>query len=56
MIKDLSGRERLVLAPMVILILVLGFYPKPLLDVVNPSVSATLTSVGVSVDANQGGN
>jgi NADH-quinone oxidoreductase subunit M len=56
MIKDLNGRERLVLAPMVILILLLGFYPKPLLDVVNPSVSATLTSVGVSVDANQGGN
>jgi NADH-quinone oxidoreductase subunit M len=55
-IKDLSGRERLVLAPMVILILVLGFYPKPLLDVVNPSVGATLSSVGVSVAATQGGN
>jgi NADH-quinone oxidoreductase subunit M len=55
-VKDLSGRERLVLAPMVILILVLGFYPKPLLDVVNPSVGATLSSVGVSVDATQGGN
>ncbi|HEV3361341.1 MAG TPA: NADH-quinone oxidoreductase subunit M [Pseudonocardiaceae bacterium] len=56
MISDLNGREKLVLAPMVILILLLGFYPKPLLDVVNPSVGATLTSVGVSVDANQGGN
>ncbi len=48
-ITDLSGRERWVLAPLVVLILLLGFYPKPLLDIVNPSVGATLTSVGVSV-------
>jgi NADH-quinone oxidoreductase subunit M len=48
-ISDLSGRERWVLAPMVVLILLLGFYPKPLLDIVNPSVGATLSSIGVSV-------
>jgi NADH-quinone oxidoreductase subunit M len=48
-IRDLSGRERWVLAPMVVLILLLGFYPKPLLDIVNPSVGATLHSIGVSV-------
>jgi NADH-quinone oxidoreductase subunit M len=46
-IPDLNGREKLVLAPLVILVLLLGFYPKPLLDVVNPSVTATLQSVGV---------
>ena len=50
-IRDLSGRERWVLAPLVVLILLLGFYPKPLLDIVNPSVGATLQSVTV-----QGGN
>jgi NADH-quinone oxidoreductase subunit M len=50
--RDLSTRERVVLAPLVILILVLGFYPKPLLDVVGPSVQQTL----VSVQAGQGGN
>jgi len=44
-IKDLSGREKWVLAPLVALILLLGFYPKPLLDVVTPSVDATLQSV-----------
>ncbi|HVV24177.1 MAG TPA: NADH-quinone oxidoreductase subunit M [Pseudonocardiaceae bacterium] len=44
-IRDLNGRERWVLAPLVILILLLGFYPKPLLDIVNPSVNATLSSV-----------
>ncbi|HEY0804980.1 MAG TPA: NADH-quinone oxidoreductase subunit M [Pseudonocardiaceae bacterium] len=48
-IRDLSGRERWVLAPMVVIILLLGFYPKPLLDIVNPAVGATLNSVGVSV-------
>jgi NADH-quinone oxidoreductase subunit M len=46
-ITDLGGRERWVLAPMVILILLLGFYPKPLLDIVNPSVGATVQAVTV---------
>jgi NADH-quinone oxidoreductase subunit M len=45
---DLSGREIAVLAPLVALILVLGIYPKPVLDVLTPSVGATLTDVGVS--------
>lgn len=53
-ITDLSGRERWVLAPLVVLILLLGFYPKPLLDIVNPSVGATLHSVGVSADYDSG--
>jgi NADH-quinone oxidoreductase subunit M len=44
---DLGGRERWVLAPMVVLILLLGFYPKPLLDIVNPSVNATVQAVTV---------
>ncbi|HEX5119544.1 MAG TPA: NADH-quinone oxidoreductase subunit M [Pseudonocardiaceae bacterium] len=47
MIRDLSGFERMVLAPVVVLILLLGFYPKPLLDIVNPSVTATVQQVSV---------
>jgi len=47
-ISDLSRREKIVLAPLVALILVLGIYPKPVLDVINPSVGATLTEVGLS--------
>jgi NADH-quinone oxidoreductase subunit M len=47
MVRDLSGAERLVLAPVVVLILLLGFYPKPLLDIVNPSVTATVQQVSV---------
>jgi NADH-quinone oxidoreductase subunit M len=53
-ISDLSTRERIVIAPLLVLVLGLGFYPKPLLDVVGPSVSATLSSVGVS-DASAAG-
>ena len=30
------------------LFLVLGFYPKPMLDVINPAVEATLQDVGLS--------
>jgi NADH-quinone oxidoreductase subunit M len=45
---DLSGRERLAVAPLVILILVLGVFPKPMLDIIEPSVEATMQHVGVS--------
>ncbi|MGH3435391.1 MAG: NADH-quinone oxidoreductase subunit M [Sciscionella sp.] len=51
-IKDLSVREKAVLAPLLALVLVLGFYPSPLLDAVGPSVSQTLSSVV----GTQGGN
>ncbi|AGM03119.1 MULTISPECIES: NADH-quinone oxidoreductase subunit M [Amycolatopsis japonica group] len=44
-IKDLGGREIAILAPMVVLIIALGFYPKPVLDTITPSVQATMSSV-----------
>ncbi|MEU3273771.1 NADH-quinone oxidoreductase subunit M [Saccharomonospora sp. NPDC006951] len=44
-IKDLSVKEIAVLAPLVVLIVGLGFYPKPVLDTVTPSVEATLSAV-----------
>ncbi|NUT19402.1 MAG: NADH-quinone oxidoreductase subunit M [Hamadaea sp.] len=40
--KDISKREILVVAPLIALLLLLGFYPKPVLDVINPAVSVTL--------------
>jgi NADH-quinone oxidoreductase subunit M len=46
--RDLSLRETVVVAPLVALILLLGVYPKPVLDVINPAVQATLTDVGKS--------
>ncbi len=45
--KDLNRREVTALAPLVLLIVVLGFFPKPLLSVINPAVDHTMTRVGV---------
>ncbi len=47
-ISDLDGREKAVLIPLVVLIVGIGIYPKPVLDVITPSVDATMTSVGLS--------
>jgi NADH-quinone oxidoreductase subunit M len=44
--RDLSLRESLTLAPLIALIVVLGVYPKPLLDTITPAVTATLTQAG----------
>ncbi|MDQ1483377.1 MAG: NADH-quinone oxidoreductase subunit, partial [Actinomycetota bacterium] len=46
--RDLSHRERWVVAPLVVAFLVLGFYPKPVLDAINPAVARTLHYVGVT--------
>ncbi|MGI8576851.1 MAG: NADH-quinone oxidoreductase subunit M [Nocardioidaceae bacterium] len=45
---DLRPREVVALAPLVALILVLGFFPQPALNAVNPTVSALLHHLGVS--------
>jgi NADH-quinone oxidoreductase subunit M len=43
--RDLSGREIWAVAPLLVLVVVLGIYPKPVLDVIRPAVNATLTDV-----------
>lgn len=45
---DLSKREIGVLTPLIVLILVLGFFPGPVLDVINPTAAATMTEVGLA--------
>jgi NADH-quinone oxidoreductase subunit M len=47
---DLSGREKWVMAPLVALILVLGVYPKPIFDVINPAVHHSLANVSITSD------
>ena len=47
-IPDLRRFEVLALAPLIALIVLLGFYPQPLLDVIDPSVGAALEQVGVA--------
>ncbi|GES32924.1 NADH-quinone oxidoreductase subunit M [Streptomyces angustmyceticus] len=59
---DLRVRELVVVAPLIVLLLFLGVYPKPLTDLVNPAVDHTLSVVDkkdpkppVQVDAVPGG-
>ncbi|WP_051684319.1 NADH-quinone oxidoreductase subunit M [Blastococcus sp. URHD0036] len=57
---DLSRREIAVVAPLVALIIVLGVYPQPLIDLVEPAVADTVSDVGgdpggVTPDVDQNG-
>ncbi|WP_149826053.1 NADH-quinone oxidoreductase subunit M [Streptomyces tailanensis] len=42
---DLRVRELVVVAPLVVLLIFLGVYPKPVTDIVNPAVKQTLSDV-----------
>ncbi len=44
-IPDLKRRELAVVAPLIALLLVLGIYPKPVMDVIDPAVGHTLTVI-----------
>jgi NADH-quinone oxidoreductase subunit M len=43
--KDLRGRELWAVAPLIALIIALGVYPKPIIDIINPAVNSTLVQV-----------
>lgn len=43
---DLRWREAWVLAPLIAIIVALGFYPRPLLDVINPTVRQVMVATG----------
>ncbi len=44
-VRDLRPREIAVVAPLIALLLILGVYPKPALDIINPAVEHTLTTI-----------
>jgi NADH-quinone oxidoreductase subunit M len=44
--RDLGAREVASMAPLLVLLLALGFFPKPLIDIIEPAVRTTLTDVG----------
>ena len=46
--SDMNAREAWVVAPLIAVIVVLGFYPKPVLDVINPAISKTMTTIGAT--------
>jgi NADH-quinone oxidoreductase subunit M len=47
-VLDLDRRELAVVAPLIALILVLGVYPEPLLNLIEPAVAATMSDLGGS--------
>lgn len=55
-IKDLGRREKLAVAPLVALLLLLGLFPKPVLDVIDPAVQQTMTRLQVQDVSAEGNN
>jgi NADH-quinone oxidoreductase subunit M len=47
-VADLDRRELAVVAPLVALIIALGVYPQPMLNLIEPAVSATMSDLGGS--------
>jgi len=45
-LKDLNLREKVAIAPVIAVIVVMGFYPKPVLDLINPTSEKIVTTVG----------
>jgi NADH-quinone oxidoreductase subunit M len=52
-LKDLNFREVFAIAPLVVLIVGLGIYPKPVVDIIKPAVETTMQHVGVTDKAPQ---
>jgi NADH-quinone oxidoreductase subunit M len=50
---DISWREGAVVAPLVVLIIFLGVYPKPVLDRISPSVNRLVHHVDQATDTHQ---
>ena len=45
-LPDLNLREKVAIAPVIALIVVLGFYPSPLLNIINPAVTIVISQQG----------
>ena len=46
--SDLGGREKLVIGPLIALLLLFGFYPQPMINVVEQTASTTMNVVGMT--------
>lgn len=51
--SDLSLRERAAVVPLLVLLLVFGFFPKPILDVVDQAATGVMSVIGVTDPAPQ---
>jgi NADH-quinone oxidoreductase subunit M len=56
-IQDLSAREVAILAPLVVITILMGIYPKPVLDVTTPSVAKLINDnkAALALDHAHGG-
>ena len=45
-LKDLNIREKIAIAPVILVIVIMGFYPKPVLDLINPTSAQVVTNAG----------
>ena len=45
-LKDLNVREKIAIAPVILIIVVMGFYPKPVLDIINPTAEKVVVNAG----------
>ena len=54
-LRDLVPRELVAVVPLLAILLVLGVYPKPALDLINPAVGHTLTTIDQQDPAAPGG-
>ena len=47
-LSDLNLREKIAIAPVMAIIIALGFFPAPLLNIINPAAQATISALGFS--------
>jgi len=47
-LSDLNLREKIAIAPVIAIIIALGFYPSPLLNVINPAATHVIAQLGFS--------
>jgi len=52
-LSDLNMRERIAIAPVLAIIIALGFYPSPLLNVINPAAAHTIAQSGFTDPVSQ---
>ena len=45
-LTDLNLREKIAIAPVILVIVLMGFYPKPVLDLINPTSEQVVTNAG----------
>lgn len=47
-LKDLNIREKFAISPVILVIVLMGFYPKPVLDLINPTAEKIVIDAGYS--------